>query len=523
MRQNNEGNSDSINSPREGELIGIRIMPDETLVAVENFMPNRSNVAYSAMRAIQMLTGAHKFKDVGYYGPSNASRGYDNDEENKEANQGLFDVFFPRDAHVVAEILFNQIPQLTHATILAALEGIGTTDNYKNPKKPFDEQEVGKIPHEFRVSEDPIAMKLTEEKDWGWPYYGAVDTTGKNVIAIARYAAHPDEGLAFLEEKFSDQSGAERTVKEGLDMNIAWLLGRLDLNPEGLLESLAKNPKHHANQTWADSPEAFHHADGSWAEHYPEKNVGVAGLELQGETFRALKEAAQLYEDLGETEKAAELRKRADNIRRVVLEKFWVDDPEHFGGYFGRGTDRDADGNLRPLAIRTSDMGLLLNSGLLDDTGDEVLDQEIRYKREAVVQNLLSEEMLGLNGIRTLSSDSMRYSPDRYHNGTTWPWVTYLTAEGLRRYGYEAEADDLDDRIMAACEATGILGEYFSGSNDPEHRMVTQRVIVENATLTTEPIYAVCQPAQEVQAWTVAAVLAIKLRRGRRILVASPA
>jgi hypothetical protein len=69
---------------------------------------------------------------------------------------------------------------------------------------------------------------------------------------------------------------------------------------------------------------------------------------------------------------------------------------------------------------------------------------------------------------------------------------------------------------MVACEETGILGEYFSGSNDPHHRLVNQRVVVENRTLATDPIYPISQLAQEIQAWTAAAVLAIKRRRGQR-------
>lgn len=51
--------------------------------------------------------------------------------------------------------------------------------------------------------------------------------------------------------------------------------------------------------------------------------------------------------------------------------------------------------------------------------------------------------------------------------------------------------------------------------NDPNHRLVDQRVIVYNPTIETDSVYAVCQPAQEVQAWTAAAVLATKWERGQ--------
>lgn len=501
----------------EPKLNGIDLKGDETLVGVDTLTPSSVQLSLSAIESMINLTAVRRFHDIGHNGPSNASNTLEKGDDSKESHQGLYDVFFPRDAFVVARILAEEHPELTRSTVLAAFEGMGVEDNYSNPTHPFDEQEIGKIPHEFRSADDLIAQELTEKKDWGWPYYGAVDTTGKNIIAIARYVETSDEGESFLGQTFIGRDDKERSVKEGLDMNVAWLLGRMDLNPEGLVESLSKNPKHHANQTWADSPEAFHHADGSWAEHHPEKNFGVAALEQQGEAYAALRGAARLYAQLGESDKADNLTTRADALRKVVLEKFWVEDEAHFGGYFGRGTDRDENGNLRVLAIRTSDMGNFLGSGMLDDSNDEALNEEIRFKREAVIRNLLSEDMLGLNGIRTLSSDSVRYSPDRYHNGTSWPWVSYVIAEeGLRRYGYDAEADEVENRVMIACEETGLLGEYFSGSNDPNHRLVDQRVVVENPTLTTDPIYPVSQPAQEVQAWTTAAVLAIKRRRGKR-------
>ena len=431
-----------------------------------------------------------------------------------DSEQGIYDVFFPRDAHVVADILSaERFLPLTRSTIMASFEKMGVADNYTSPKGLLDEQEVGKVPHEIREPDDPLAQRLTTQKDWGWPYYGAIDTTGKNVRSIARYVKDSQEGIDFLQARFMGRDGVERTVEQGLRMNLEWILQRMSLNAEGLVESLDKNPKHHPNQSWADSPESFHHADGSWAEHHPENNHGVAALDVQGETYAALKGAIELYEALGNTALAAELKERANNLRAKVLEHFWVDDPEHFGGYFGRGTDRDVQGNLRVLAIRTSDMGILLDSGLLDDDdSDETLSAEMKFKREAVISNLLSGEMRCPSGIRTLSSDSVRYSPDRYHNGASWPWTTYYAARGMERYGYQEESKDLKRCVLRSYASTGVLGEYFSGDANPERLLVDQKVKVEDPTLPTENIYAVSQAAQLQQAWTAAGVLAIKMQ-----------
>lgn len=425
----------------------------------------------------------------------------------------LYDAFFPRDAHIVAYFLRATYPDLTKATILESLRYTGIKENLRGPGLK-DEQEVGKVPHEIRDGlSDPIAARLTKEKDWGWPYYGAVDTTAKNSNAITYIASMPG-GAAFLKKTYAGLDGNFHTVEEGLQSHVNWMRRRMDLNPDGLVEALWINPKHHANQTWADSSDAFHHADGSWPAHYPEQNWGIAGVELQAETYDALMNTADMYNHLLPVAKGQrkhyleneieDLRARADKLKRVVMTSFWVADAAHFGGYFARGTDRDKKGRLRPLAIRSSDMGHLLNSRLLDGT-----DPDIVAKREAVIKNLFSPEMLCPNGLRTLSSDSVRYYKDKYHNGTSWPWVTYYVALGLERHGYYGLARELENRVMSLYYTTKLLPEYGSGSSNPAERLVTEKIIISDPT-APEKQYSICQPAQEVQAWTAAAVLSIK-------------
>src|SRR5690606_24351285 len=102
------------------------------------------------------------------------------------------------------------------------------------------------------------------------------------------------------------------------------------------------NPRHHANQTWTDSPDAFHHADGSWPAHYPGRALGVASLELQAETYDALVSTAEVYKLLQKRargQRRAQLQSeiddllgRAARLRTVVLSTFWVPSRRYFGG-----------------------------------------------------------------------------------------------------------------------------------------------------------------------------------------------
>ena len=488
---------------------GIRIFPDETLLEAPTVEINLPDRHLSAIEAMINLTGVHRSKDIGTNGSSNAAYTRPQDRNNKFLDK--FNHKFHRDDHVIAEFLLPYHPLLTHEAIKLSLEYMGTIDNYDNPMDgPFDEQEKGKIAHEILSPDHPTAIELRERKNWGFPYYGATDTTGKNILAIHRLVNHPDYGVDYLKERYIGRDKIPHTILYGLDQNIAWITGRMNRNPEGLVENLDRNPLHHANQTWADSPESFHHKDGSWAQYQNELGYGVAAVELQAETYDALLGGADIYEKIGRFKDAAALRERAARLRAVILKEFWVDDSKHFGGYFARGTDRDSTGRLRTLEIRSSDMGHLLQSGILDPVEDADLNTEITFKREAVIRNLFSDEMLCPSGIRTLSADSARYGDARYHNGSSWPWTTYFIARGLDKHGYHGLSYELKKRVWENYNQTHVLGEYASGSSDPDDRIVSQAVLVRNDTLTSEQTYHISRPAQLIQGWTAAAIYAMK-------------
>lgn len=501
-------------TPLSDQQLEERFYPlaSERLVTNEPHPITTPDKHLSALGALAALTAVNDSRAIGENGPSNAANARYEQADNQQLN--LYNAFFPRDAHVVAKFLEDRYPELLRATIVASLEHLGKTDLLGINGS---EQEIGKVPHEIRDGTiDSIAKKLTKEKGWQWPYYGAVDTTVKNASAVTRLALKRSE---FLDETYTDHDGETHTISEGLAANLAWIQRRMDMNPEGLVESLAVNPKHHANQTWADSPDAFHHADGTWARHYyPEKLWGVASVELQAEVYDTLMNAADLYEQRAGSARVAtvnDLRQRASKLKGVIFRNFWVEDhglthmtdnkETPLGGYFARGTDRDEAGRLHPLKIRTSDMGQLLDTRLLD--GEDA-------KVTACIEHLYSSEMLSRWGIRTLATDSIRYFEDRYHNGNTWPWVSFTIARGLDRHGYHGLARDLKIRVWNLYDKTHMMPEFAPGSNRP---LITNRIIVDDPTLTTEAEHPISQPAQEIQAWTVAALVAIKLESGAEL------
>ena len=131
---------------------------------------------------------------------------------------------------------------------------------------------------------------------------------------------------------------------------------------------------------------------------------GIASIEVQVTTYDALLDAAYLFEEVFENPTRADsLRAQAQSLGTAIIDHFWTEDK---GGYFVLGTDRDESGNVRQLKIRTSNMGHVLNSRLLQ--GD---DPENVRMRTAVVKQILSPELLCRSGIRTLASDEIRFRP----------------------------------------------------------------------------------------------------------------
>ena len=507
-------------TPKDSSFDDYQPVLSQQLQEVSHVPHVPSDTLPSALKALLNLTGATTTREIGLRGPVLAASATEHNQHIGEF--GHYQEVYPRDAYVSAELLWPKYPELTKATILTCLPYIGTVDTLDDTSWR-DEQEIGKLPHQIRDPDHPRSKRQFELRNRGYPYYGAIDTTQKNILAITRLCLdETQDNLSFLDEQFTTREGETATVAEGLQANVDWVLARLASNPEGIIESLHINPRHHANQSWADSPDSFHHADGSLARHYPDEKRGVASIEVNAETYDALLAAARLYEHVRDTteddqrgsELSATIEKMqtaAARLKQAIHAHFWVEDEQLHGGYFARGTDRDEDGHLHPLKIRSSDMGHLLKSEVLDDDDPKVI---------SLIKNLFSDEMLAANGIRTLSSDSLRYHPSAYHNGSVWPWDTYTIARGLEKRGYTDLSEELERRILEFYQRTNTLAEYGSGDSEGSINL-TQKVTVFDPSLHEEPIdqyslYNVVQPPQEIQAWTVATILAIKSKKAHR-------
>src|SRR5436190_4824363 len=446
----------------------VKVLPGERIESVQELDLRDPETMPDALEELCKLTGVERPEEIGLNGPAVAARV--TEQNAGEAALRLFEVVFGRDSLTVALVVADLFPRLLEATVLylAGVQG-----------REFDalrEEEPGRIVHEMRdVETDGL---------WGFPYYGAVDTTPLFVRAAVR-AIERRPGFAA-----TPVPGHEASVRDSLEAAVGWLLQRLAGDDLGLLSHRRANPHGIENQVWKDSWDSMSHADGTISNH----DAPVASVEAQALAYDALVEAAEHHAT------PTPLLEAAAGLERAVEQHLWIDDSE--GGFYAIGVDRDPSSYApRPLKTRASNMGWLLGSRLLDRP-------EHAGRRRRLVELLLSDEFLAEGGIRTLSAREARFRPRAYHNGNVWGFDNYLISVGFERQGFRDEALELQRRLAASCRATYRFPEFVAG-DEPGTELIAKRII-DVYDSRYERMNRVEQPPQEIQGWTVAAMVAIE-------------
>lgn len=455
----------------------LRLRPEERLVNVEEVTATIPHHPLTSIQALQLLTGAKQLEGIGRSGPLLAAATFPENKDRGDLRR--FETLFGRDALIVSYFLLDRFPTLAEATLLklAELQGKVYGDG--------SEEEPGEIVHEARANDDPVAHRLTRTRGWQWPYYGSVDATPLFVRILARYIKRHDRN--FLQREYRDRDQQQHTMYDALQQATRWIIRKMESNPDGLVESVGRN------QSWKDSPDSYHHADGTLAN----LAQGVASIEVQAYAYDALQYASQLLHD---TALATQCIERAAALRSTIMSNFWIEDDR--GAYFALGSDRNSANCLRLLHVRASNMGHLLTSQLLDGE-----DPEVFKKKRGLVRELFSPALLTPFGIRTLAKGENRFRPTSYHNGTVWPWDTFYISLGLQRQGFSHEARALRGRISQVLRITKRFPEFISGADEPNPILPTRIIRVYDTKYKFE--HFIEQPPQEIQAWTVAAAVAI--------------
>jgi glycogen debranching enzyme len=283
----------------------------------------------------------------------------------------------------------------------------------------YRDAEPGKIMHELRTGE-LAHFKLIPHT----PYYGTADATPLYLIVLQ--TAWRCTGDAKLLERHLPT--AERCL--------AWIDDYGDRDGDGFQEYQTRSRDGYENQGWKDAGEALVYPDGSLVK-------GPKALcELQGYVYDAWLRMADIFDFLGDAPRAEGLRGKARRLFDRFNEAFW----DEASGYYAFCLD----GDKTPVLSVASNPGHCLWSG--------IVPQE---RAGRVVKRLMAPDMLSGWGIRTLSADHPAYNPHSYQNGSVWPHDNGLIVMGMRRYGFDAEAN------IVARQVSGAAG-YFIQHRMPE-------------------------------------------------------
>ena len=348
---------------------------------------------------------------------------------------------FGRDALLTAHLLLPHRPDVAAGTLRHLARHQGRTID------PARAEEPGKIVHEMRFGELARTGRVPHAA-----FYGTVDATP---LFLTLLEAHR-EATGSLD--------LVRELRPAWAAALTWLLDYGDLDGDGFVEY---EPSADGNaHTWKDSNDSMSHADGTLA------RGPIAVAEVQGYAYAAYRAAATWFAALGEPDAATAWTTRAGALRARFHDAFWL---EELGTYA-----LALDGAKRPLAVRNSDAGHLLWTGIVPEA-----------VAPRVVADLMGPALWSGWGVRTLGTDAERFNPVSYHNGSVWPHDTALCAAGFARYGFHAEARQVRDALydLAAGEPDRRLPELVAGYGRDE--------------LPPVPYPVACRP----QAWDAAALV----------------
>jgi glycogen debranching enzyme len=226
---------------------------------------------------------------------------------------------------------------------------------------------------------------------------------------------------------------------------LEWIDRHGDLDGDGYVEYLKRSPKGLHNQGWKDSWNAVVHPDGTLAEG------PIALVEVQGYVYAAKSRMARLARAVGDPALAERLEREAADLRERFNRDFWLERE----GFYALALD----GTKRPVSTITSNPGHCLWSRIVDED-----------RGPRVARKLLSPALASGWGVRTLAARQAPFDPLGYHRGTVWPHDNAIIAQGLKQYGFDAEAMRVIDQLSMAGSnfALARYPELFCGFSSEE-------------------------------------------------------
>jgi glycogen debranching enzyme len=328
-----------------------------------------------------------------------------------------FGVPFGRDSLIAALQMLPFYPQVAKGTLI-------TMAQYQGKKlDPWRDEQPGKIMHELRFGE----LANTNQIPFT-PYYGTIDATPLFLVLLTEYV------------KWTGDYHMVRQLKSHIEAALQWIDKYGDRDGDGFVEYHQESSKGIANQGWKDSGDSIVHRNGEYAK------PPIALVEVQGYVYQAKIGLADIFEKLGEPDRASLLRRQAAELKEKFDEAFWMEEVQFYAIAL--------DGKKQQVGTITSNPGHVLFAGMLDT-----------QRQNAVIQMLLSPNMFSGYGIRTMAEGEAGYNPMSYHNGSVWPHDNSIILLGLSKLGKSKEALTIMEGLIEAASHFEYdrLPELFCG------------------------------------------------------------
>lgn len=320
---------------------------------------------------------------------------------------------FGRDALICAYETLCWNPDLARGTLrlLARYQGQKVDE--------YTEEEPGKIFHELRRGELARLGEVPHR-----PYYGSVDAT-------------PLFALLFAEAvKWTADRSLWRDLLPAAERALTWSDGPYgDPDRDGYVEYGARGTALRS-QGWKDSSQSLSAPDGTWSD------LPAALVEVQAYVYAAKTGLADLYAIDGDAKRADQLRGEARELRERFERDFWMPGESSYA--------QALDGKKHQVVAVTSTAAHALWAGIASPEHAALL-----------VPRLMQPDMYTGWGLRTLSSRYPTYNPMSYHNGSVWPHDSAIAAQGMARYGFREEANEVVSGLVEA-------GRRFPNARLPE-------------------------------------------------------
>lgn len=135
-----------------------RLTPGDVILGFRELMPKYRTPPLSTSQALLALGRVSRLDELGAAGPLHAATTADAGED-ADPELRKFEVVFGRDALRVTEFIGALFPRLRWATVHALVQAQGLV--YDTAR----EEEPGKIVHEQRDPADPVAQRITAERN----------------------------------------------------------------------------------------------------------------------------------------------------------------------------------------------------------------------------------------------------------------------------------------------------------------------------------------------------------------------